>query len=531
MEESVNPNKIFFFDTTLRDGQQTTGVDFSVDDKIKFASALDELGIDYVEGGWPGSNPTDDKFFQSTLNLKNSNLVAFGMTRRPSTSASNDPGLNSLINTNVGHICIVGKSSAYQVEKALGISKEDNLQMIGESIQYINQKGIEAMYDAEHFFDGYKLDPEFAMNCLLEAYKNNARWIVLCDTNGGTLPHEVEKIVSEVIKKIPGERLGIHAHNDTENAVANSLAAVRGGVRQVQGTINGLGERCGNANLVSVIPSILLKTDFESSIPRENLTLLKKTSLLLDELLNRTPNSQQPYVGENAFSHKGGLHVSAINKDPKTYEHIDPQLVGNTRKIVISDQSGRSNITSLLNTVGINPDDHKDKLDLLLQKVKEREFQGYAFDQALASFEILARETLFGLPNYFELVRFKVIDDRRWNARGDLVTESEATVRIIVNKEEYMNVEIGNGPVNALDKALRKSLMGFYPALEDLELTDFKVRILSSEKGTDAIVRVIIESKDKEGNFWTTVGVSTNIIDASYNALRESLIFKLIKTS
>ena len=403
--------------------------------------------------------------------------------------------------------------------------------MIGESIQYINEKGIEAMYDAEHFFDGYKLDPEFAMNCLLEAYKNNARWIVLCDTNGGTLPHEVEKIVSEVIKKIPGERLGIHAHNDTENAVANSLAAVTAGVRQVQGTINGLGERCGNANLASVIPSIFLKTDFESSIPRENLTLLKKTSLLLDELLNRTPNSQQPYVGENAFSHKGGLHVSAINKDPKTYEHIDPQLVGNTRKIVISDQSGRSNITSLLNTVGINPDDHKDKLDLLLQKVKEREFQGYAFDQALASFEILARETLFGLPNYFELVRFKVIDDRRWNARGDLVTESEATVRIIVNKEEYMNVEIGNGPVNALDKALRKSLMGFYPALEDLELTDFKVRILSSEKGTDAIVRVIIESKDKEGNFWTTVGVSTNIIDASYNALRESLIFKLIKTS
>ena len=251
----------------------------------------------------------------------------------------------------------------------------------------------------------------------------------------------------------------------------------------------------------------------------------------MDEILNRAPNSQQPYVGENAFSHKGGLHVSAINKDPKTYEHIDPQLVGNTRKIVISDQSGRSNITSLLNTVGINPDDHKDKLDLLLQKVKEREFQGYAFDQALASFEILARETLFGIPEYFELVRFKVIDDRRWNARGDLVTESEATVRIIINKKEYMNVEIGNGPVNALDKALRKSLMEFYPALEDLELTDFKVRILSSEKGTDAIVRVIIESKDKEGNFWTTVGVSTNIIDASYNALRESLIFKLIKTS
>ncbi len=531
MEKDLNPNKVYFFDTTLRDGQQTTGVDFSVEDKIKMSKALDDLGIDYIEGGWPGSNPTDDSFFQSPKKFKISNLVAFGMTRRPTASASNDPGLNNLINTNVKHICIVGKSSSYQVEKALGISKSDNLKMIGESINHIKSKGIEAMYDAEHFFDGYKSDPQFAIDCLLEAFNNNARWIVLCDTNGGTLPSEVESIVKDVIKKIPGERLGIHAHNDTENAVANSLIAVNSGVRQVQGTINGLGERCGNANLVSVIPSIILKTNFDTSIPLENLNLLKKTSLLLDEILNRQPNSQQAYVGENAFSHKGGLHVSAINKDPKTYEHIDPKTVGNTRKIVISDQSGRSNITSLLNTVGINPDDHKKKLDFLLQKVKEHEFRGYAFDQALASFEILARETLFGIPDFFELVRFKVIDDRRWNAKGDLVTESEATVRIVVNNEEFMNVEVGNGPVNALDKALRKSLMSFYPSLEDLELTDFKVRILSSEKGTDAIVRVIIETKDKSGAIWTTVGVSTNIIDASYNALRESLIYKLIKST
>jgi len=531
MEENINSNKIYFFDTTLRDGQQTTGVDFSVDDKIKMANALDELGIDYIEGGWPGSNPTDDSFFGSHLNLKNANLVAFGMTRRPSASVSNDPGLNNLINTQVKHICIVGKSSSYQVEKALGISKNDNLKMIGESIGHIHKKGIEAMYDAEHFFDGYKDNQSFAIACLKEALKNNARWIVLCDTNGGTLPHEVEQIVKEVVAVIPGERLGIHAHNDTENAVANSLAAIKSGARQVQGTINGLGERCGNANLASIIPSIILKTTYETSIPQEKLSLLKKTSLLLDEILNRQPNTQQPYVGENAFSHKGGLHVSAINKDPKTYEHIDPKIVGNTRKIVISDQSGRANIVSLLNTVGINPDEHTEKLDFLLQKVKEKEFQGYAFDQALASFEILARETLFGIPEYFELVRFKVIDDRRWNAKGDLVTESEATVRVIINKNEYMNVEVGNGPVNALDKALRKSLMGFYPMLEDLELTDFKVRILSSERGTDAIVRVIIETKDKEGTIWTTVGVSTNIIDASYNALRESLIYKLIKSS
>ena len=529
MEENLN--KIYFFDTTLRDGQQTTGVDFSVEDKIKFSQSLDELGLDYIEGGWPGSNPTDDKFFQDYPKFRNSNLVAFGMTRRPSSSVANDPGLNNLINTKVKSICIVGKSSSYQVEKALEISKEDNLKMIGESIKHINSQGIEAMYDAEHFFDGYKSDPKFAIDCLLAAYTNGARWIVLCDTNGGTLPHEVEEIVGEVIKKIPGKNLGIHAHNDTENAVANSLAAVRAGVRQVQGTINGLGERCGNANLISVIPSIVLKTNYETSISKENLSLLKKTSLLLDEILNRVSNKQQAYVGENAFSHKGGLHVSAINKDPKTYEHIDPKIVGNTRKIVISDQSGRSNITSLLSTVGINPDDHKEKLDLLLQRVKDKEFKGYAFDEALASFEILARDTLFGIPSFFELIRFKVIDDRRWNAKGELVTESEATVRVVVNKQEFLNVEIGNGPVNALDKALRKSLISFYPSLQDLELTDFKVRILSSEKGTDAIVRVIIETKDKDGSIWTTVGVSTNIIDASYNALKESLIFKLIKVS
>ena len=325
--------------------------------------------------------------------------------------------------------------------------------------------------------------------------------------------------------------LGIHAHNDTENAVANSLAAVQAGARHVQGTINGLGERCGNANLVSVIPNILLKTNFESNIKEENLGLLKKTSILLNDILNRQPNQHQPYVGENAFAHKGGLHVSAINKDPKTYEHIDPKIVGNKRKIVISDQSGKSNIISLLNTVGISPTEHESKLDFLLQEVKNKEYEGFSFDEAIASFEILARKTLFGIPDFFELIRFKVIDDRRWNAKGELVTESEATVRIKVKNEEFMNVEIGNGPVNALDKALRKTLVNFYPSLEHLELTDFKVRILSSEKGTDAIVRVIIETKDQDGSIWTTVGVSTNIIDASYNALREGLIYKLIKST
>ena len=527
----MSKDRLYIFDTTLRDGAQTQGVDFSLDDKEKISASLDHLGVDYIEGGWPGANPTDTEFFNKEHGFKNAKLTAFGMTKKSEHSAKNDPMLASLINSKSTSVCLFGKSWDFQVDVALGITNEENLENISESAKHIVGSGKEFMFDAEHFFDGYKSNPDYALKCLKAAYDQKARWIVLCDTNGGTLPSEVESIIKDVVKKIPGERLGIHAHNDTENAVANSLIAVNSGVRQVQGTINGLGERCGNANLVSVIPSIVLKSNFDTSIPKEKLNLLKKTSLLLDEILNRQPNNQQAYVGENAFSHKGGLHVSAINKDPKTYEHIDPKIVGNTRKIVISDQSGRSNITSLLSTVGINPDDHKEKLDFLLQKVKEHEFRGYAFDQALASFEILARKTLFGLPDFFELVRFKVIDDRRWNAKGELVTESEATVRIVINNEEFMNVEVGNGPVNALDKALRKSLMSFYPSLEDLELTDFKVRILSSEKGTDAIVRVIIETKDKTGAIWTTVGVSTNIIDASYNALRESLIYKLIKSS
>ena len=530
MEANIE-NKIFFFDTTLRDGQQTTGVDFSVEDKIKFSKALNELGVDYIEGGWPGSNPTDDAFFNQSHKLDQSKLVAFGMTRRPSTSVENDPGLNTLVNTKLNTICIVGKSSSYQVEKALEISREDNLKMISDSIAYLVSKNVEALYDAEHFFDGYKLDPDYALDCLKVALKAGARWIVLCDTNGGTLPNEVYDIVKKVAEVIPSKNIGIHAHNDTENAVANSLAAVQAGARHVQGTINGLGERCGNANLVSVIPNILLKTNFESNIKEENLGLLKKTSILLNDILNRQPNQHQAYVGENAFAHKGGLHVSAINKDPKTYEHIDPKIVGNKRKIVISDQSGKSNIISLLNTVGISPTEHESKLDFLLQEVKNKEYEGFSFDEAIASFEILARKTLFGIPDFFELIRFKVIDDRRWNAKGELVTESEATVRIKVKDEEFMNVEIGNGPVNALDKALRKTLVNFYPSLEHLELTDFKVRILSSEKGTDAIVRVIIETKDQDGSIWTTVGVSTNIIDASYNALREGLIYKLIKST
>ena len=427
----MSREKIHLFDTTLRDGAQTQGVDFSIDDKLKIAKALDDLGVDYIEGGWPGANPTDTEFFQKKIKLNNSVLTAFGMTKKAGRSADNDPGLSSILNSNTPAVCLVGKSWDFHVDVALGISNEENLENISESAKLFVKEKKEFMFDAEHFFDGFKNNKEYALSCIKSAYDNGARWIVLCDTNGGTLPNEVGEIVSKVSKQIPGKNLGIHAHNDTENAVANSLAAIQAGVRQIQGTINGLGERCGNANLVSVIPNILLKTNFESNIKEENLGLLKKTSILLNDILNRQPNQHQAYVGENAFAHKGGLHVSAINKDPKTYEHIDPKIVGNKRKIVISDQSGKSNIISLLNTVGISPTEHESKLDFLLQEVKNKEYEGFSFDEAIASFEILARKTLFGIPDFFELIRFKVIDDRSFKSSGKPITSLiDASLRV-----------------------------------------------------------------------------------------------------
>jgi 2-isopropylmalate synthase len=346
----MSKEKLYIFDTTLRDGAQTQGVDFSIDDKEKISNSLDNLGVDYIEGGWPGANPTDTEFFNKDHGFKNAKLTAFGMTKKSEHSAENDPMLASLINSNSSSVCLFGKSWDFQVDVALGISNEENLENISESAKHIIGSGKEFMFDAEHFFDGYKSNPEYALKCLKAAFDQGARWIVLCDTNGGTLPHEVSKIVSEITKHIPGENLGIHAHNDTENAVANSLAAVQAGVRQIQGTINGLGERCGNANLMSLIPSLFLKKDFsekfELNIKRENLRNLTQCSRLLDELLNRKPNKHLPYVGASAFSHKGGMHVSAVQKDPKTYEHIDPEEVGNSRNIVVSDQAGQSNIMS-----------------------------------------------------------------------------------------------------------------------------------------------------------------------------------------
>jgi 2-isopropylmalate synthase len=451
------------------------------------------------------------------------------MTRRAGRSIANDPGLAGLLDARAQGVCMVGKTWDFQVDTALEIPREENVAMIAESIAYAVKRAPEVMFDAEHFFDGYKANPGYAMRCVEAAHEAGARWIVLCDTNGGSLPDEIGRIVAEVCRRIPGGRVGIHCHNDTGTAVAGSLAAVQAGARQVQGTLNGLGERCGNANLVSLIPTLALKTEFETGVGPRELAHLTAVSHLLDERLNRAPERRAPYVGESAFAHKGGLHVSAVEKDPRTYEHIDPALVGNRRHVVVSDQSGRSNILARFREIGIDVDAAEPKVTSLVEQVKAREFEGYAYDGAEASFELLARRVLSRVPEYFSLTRFRVMDDRRWNARGELVTESEATINVEVGGRHLMEVAVGNGPVNALDTALRKALLRFYPQLQDMRLTDYKVRILNPSAATEAVTRVMIESADGTGRRWTTVGVSTNVIDASFNALHDSITWKLFQ--
>ena len=526
----MSKEKLYIFDTTLRDGAQTQGVDFSIDDKIKIAEALDKLGVDYIEGGWPGANPTDTEFFQKKIKTQNAKLTAFGMTKRSGRSAENDPGLSALLNSKAPAICIVGKSWDFHVDVALGISNEENLENIRESAKHFIKEKKEFMFDAEHFFDGYKNNPKYALECIKTAYKEGARWIVLCDTNGGTLPHEVLKIVSEVTKEIPGKNLGIHAHNDTGNAVANSLAAGMSGVRQVQGTINGLGERCGNANLMSLIPTFYLKKDFSSkfeiNINKNNIKNLTQCSRLLDEILNRKPNKHLPYVGAAAFSHKGGLHVSAVQKDPKTYEHINPEEVGNSRNIVVSDQAGKSNIISRLKTIGIDIKESDTKIKKLLDEVKDREFIGYSYDGADASFELLARRLMGEIPRYISIKEYDVTVKK--NKSGNIISSAKALLE--VDKKLILCEGKGNGPVHALDNAIRNNvdkLAKYSKYLKDLKLVDYKVRILNT--GTEAVTRVSIESTDSKGKNWFTIGVSENIIDASFKALIDSLDYKLFK--
>jgi 2-isopropylmalate synthase len=469
-------DRVYLYDSTLRDGAQARGVDFTLADKQAIARELDKLGIDMIEGGWPGANPGDDMFFAAPPKLKTATLTAFGMTRRAGRSAENDPGLAALIESGAPGICLVGKTSSVQVEKTLGISRAENLRMISESLSLVVKKKREALFDAEHFFDGYKTNPVFALDMIKAAHAAGCRWVVLCDTNGGSLPHEIERIVAEVTKHIPGSHLGIHCHNDTENAVANSLAAVRAGARQVQGTLNGVGERCGNANLISIIPSLMLKMGFKTGIAREKLAHLTEVSHMLDERLSRTPNAHAAYVGSAAFAHKGGLHVSAMAKDSTSYEHIDPALVGNERTILVSDKAGKSNIIERLHQMGIKLASDHPKIAELVSEVKHRETQGYAYEGAEASFELLARRMLGEVPEFFSIQQFRVLDERRWNARRELITVSEATIKLTVDGEELMTVAEGNGPVNALDVALRKALLRHHPKVKDITLTKPRAR-------------------------------------------------------
>ena len=525
--------RIYLFDTTLRDGQQTPGVDFSVADKIDIAAMLDELGVDYVEGGYPGANPTDTEFF-SRKRTRKAAFVGFGMTKRPGVSVSNDPGLAGLLAADCDAICYVAKSWDYHVEVALGCTNEENLESIAGSVKAAVAAGREAMVDCEHFFDGYKANPGYALACAKTAYEAGARWIVLCDTNGGAQPTEVAQIVKTVIEAgIPGEYLGIHAHDDTGQAVANSLAAVEAGARQVQGTLNGIGERCGNANLTTIIPTLALKPvyagRFEIGIAPGQLAALTRVSHKFDELINQAPYHQASYVGSSAFATKAGIHASAIVKAPDTYEHVSPESVGNRRRLMVSDQGGKSNFIAELKRKGIEVEKDNPALDTLISIVKEREAKGFAYEAAEASFELLARRHLGTVPQFFRVESFRTQVERRFNARGDVVTVSEAVVKVEVDGEMFLSVSEGHGPVNALDQALRKDLGKYQGQIGDLELVDYKVRILNG--GTEAVTRVLIESTDDSGERWSTIGVSDNIIDASFQALTDSINYKLMKSA
>jgi 2-isopropylmalate synthase len=523
--------RLYLFDTTLRDGAQTNGVDFTLADKLAIAGMLDELGVDYVEGGYPGANPADTALFAEDRHLKTT-FTAFGMTRRPGRSASNDPGLAALLDAHADAICFVAKSWDYHVKVALETTEEENLASIRDSVRAAKAKDREVLLDCEHFFDGYKANPKYALACAKAAYDEGARWVVLCDTNGGTLPHEVEEIVGKVCNLIPGNHVGIHAHNDTEHAVANSLAAVRAGSRHIQGTLNGLGERCGNANLVSLIPTLKLKPEFSESfdigVSDAALKHLTYVSRALDERLNRAPDRHAPYVGESAFATKAGIHASAIMKDPATYEHVKPETVGNRRKVLVSEQAGKSNVLAELERIGLKVDKDDARIGRLLEIVKEREGLGYAYEAADASFELLARRTLGTVPNYFDVTQFDVNVEQRYNAKGERVTVTMAVVKVRVGADNMISAAEGNGPVNALDRALRKDLGKYQKYIDGLKLTDYRVRILNS--GTEAVTRVLIESEDEAGDHWTTIGVSPNIIDASFQALMDSIIYKLVKS-
>ncbi len=534
----MSPDRLYLYDTTLRDGQQTQGVQFSVAEKRAIAAMLDALGVDYIEGGWPGANPTDSEFFAAAPRTR-ATLAAFGMTKRAGRSAANDDVLAAVLNAGTPAVCLVGKAHPFHVATALGITLDENLTAIRDSVAHVVARGREAILDAEHFFDGHAADPGYALACLQAALEAGARWLVLCDTNGGRLPAEIGRATAAAIAAgIPGERLGIHTHDDTGTAVAGSLAAIDAGARQVQGTLNGLGERCGNANLTTLIPTLLLKepwcSRFETGVGPEALAGLTRVSRRLDDILNRVPQRSAAYVGASAFAHKAGLHASAILKDPATYEHIAPEAVGNARLIPMSNQAGQANLRARLGEAGIVVVAGDPALARILDEVKAREDAGYAYDGAQASFEMVARRALGQVPEYFEVKRYRVTVERRKNRYDRMVSLSEAVVVVKIGARKVLSVsesmdEQGQdrGPVNALARALAKDLGPYQTIIDDMKLVDFKVRI--TQGGTDAVTRVIIDSEDGQGRRWSTVGVSANIVDASFEALLDAIQWKLIR--
>jgi 2-isopropylmalate synthase len=515
--------QIKIYDTTLRDGTQGEGVSFSMEDKVRIATRLDALGIHYIEGGWPGSNPKDLRFFRrmQDVTLKHAKLAAFSMTRRAGGSAASDPNMTSLLESGAPVATIVGKSWDFHVTHALETTLPENVAMIGDTIAWLAPRMEEVLYDAEHFFDGFRANREYALATLRAADEAGARWLVLCDTNGGTLPGELVEIIREVKRSVRAP-LGIHVHNDAECAVANSLAAVLEGVDHVQGTINGFGERCGNANLVSIIPTLVLKLGLDC-IPEPNLRELREVSRSTAEMANRKPWSAQPYVGDSAFAHKGGMHVSAVLKHPETYEHVAPETVGNHRRVLVSELAGKSNVLYKAREYGIDLDHATPDSRRILDQLKTLEDQGFQFEGAEASFELLMERALGRHRPYFELEAYRVIVEEQ-NGNGEPV--AEATVRVRVKGMLEHTAAAGNGPVNALDHALRKALEEFYPGLRDMKLLDYKVRILDESMGTAARTRVLITSGDGEET-WGTVGVAENIIEASWHALVDSIEYKL----
>ena len=529
---SAKPERVFLYDTTLRDGAQTRGVDFSVKDKATIAGWLDELGIDYIEGGWPGANPTDDAFFAAPPSLNHARLAAFGMTRKPKNDAADDAGLQAVLGASAPAVCLVGKTWDFHVTEALGVTLEENLDLIATSLAEAVRQGKEVLFDAEHFFDGTKANPAYALACLKAALESGARWLVLCDTNGGTLPHEVESIVRAIAAVLPADRLGFHGHNDTGNAVANSLAAVRAGCRMVQGTLNGLGERCGNADLITLIPTLMKKMGFDVGISDQALRDLTHLSRAFYALLDRDPAASAPYVGAAAFAHKGGLHASAVAKSPCLYEHIDPAVVGNSREILMSNQAGQANVRAQLQALNIDVANDDPHLPALLASVKQREHEGYAYDRAAGSFAVLALRQLGRLIEPFVLKDFAAQEQGNFNNGGVFQMNSKAKVTLKIGVFETVSEAEGNGPVNALDGALRKALLTHFPELASVTLTDYHVRILDTGAATGAKTRVLLESEDSTSKTsWMTVGVSTDVIAASLQALLDSYVFRLSRAA